>query len=155
MRRGTTKFGLWFVTLDWDDGIIYRVAFLKSGKESPVPPQIRQYLAGKVKVIEGFESIAMQGSDMNTRVYREVCRVPYGSTATYGEIASKVGTSPRVVGRALAHNPTPLIIPCHRIISAHGIGGFTPGIEIKEALLRLEGQNRSKTVTTASGDRRG
>lgn len=144
MRSGTTKFGLWFVKVDWDESTIYRVAFLKNGEESPVPPQIRQYLAGKAMCIEGFESIATRGHGMNARIYRNVCQVPYGSTATYGEIAAMAGTSPRVVGRALAHNPTPLIIPCHRIVSARGIGGFTPGLEIKEALLRLERLNCPK-----------
>ena len=54
--------------------------------------------------------------------------------ATYGEIAGKVSTSPRVVGQAMRRNPTPLVIPCHRIVGKHGIGGFTPSPEIKEAL---------------------
>jgi methylated-DNA-[protein]-cysteine S-methyltransferase len=42
------------------------------------------------------------------------------------------------VGRAMAHNPTPLVIPCHRVVAARGIGGFTPSVEIKEALLAME-----------------
>ena len=59
-------------------------------------------------------------------------------TATYGEIAARVGTSPRVVGQAMARNPTPLIIPCHRIVAVKGIGGFTPPLEIKRDLLAME-----------------
>jgi methylated-DNA-[protein]-cysteine S-methyltransferase len=57
---------------------------------------------------------------------------------TYGEIARLAGTGPRVVGQAMARNPTPLVIPCHRVVAAKGIGGFSPSIEIKEALLALE-----------------
>ena len=67
------------------------------------------------------------------------CReIPYGSTVTYGEIAREVGTSPRAVGQAMARNPTPLVIPCHRVVAADGIGGFSPSVEIKEALLAME-----------------
>ncbi len=75
---------------------------------------------------------------MYGRIYRAVQQVPYGSTSTYGEIASKVGTSPRVVGQAMARNPVPLVIPCHRIVAADGIGGFSSPLEIKEALLAME-----------------
>ena len=75
---------------------------------------------------------------MYSRIYWAVRNVTYGTTATYGEIAEKVSTSPRVVGQAMARNPTPLVIPCHRIVAAHGIGGFSPSVEIKEALLAME-----------------
>ncbi len=63
-----------------------------------------------------------------------------------------VGTSPRVVGRAMANNPTPLVVPCHRIVAAHGIGGFSPAVEIKEALLAMErkGITRQKNNRSAS-----
>ena len=48
------------------------------------------------------------------------------------------GTTPRVVGQAMARNPTPLVIPCHRVVAADGIGGFSPSVEIKEELLAME-----------------
>ena len=83
-------------------------------------------------------TIACEGETVSARIYRAVREVPYGSTATYGQIAAQVGTSPRAVGRAMAHNPTPLVVPCHRIVAANGIGGFTPHLEIKELLLALE-----------------
>jgi methylated-DNA-[protein]-cysteine S-methyltransferase len=67
-----------------------------------------------------------------------VREIPYGSRATYGQIAATVGTSPRVVGRAMAQNPTPLVVPCHRVVAAHGLGGFSPAVEIKEHLLAME-----------------
>jgi methylated-DNA-[protein]-cysteine S-methyltransferase len=83
---------------------------------------------------------------MYSRIYRVVRDVPYGKTATYGEIAEKVSTSPRVVGQAMARNPTPLVIPCHRIVAANGIGGFSPSVEIKEALLAMEKKSLHKLL---------
>jgi methylated-DNA-[protein]-cysteine S-methyltransferase len=84
-----------------------------------------------------------------SRIYRAVQEVEYGATETYGGIAAKVGTSPRVVGRAMAHNPTPLVIPCHRIVAVRGTGGFTPSVEIKEALLAMESTGLQKVQRAA------
>ncbi len=75
------------------------------------------------------------------QVLEEVCRVPYGKTASYGAIARRVGRprSARAVGRAMATNPLPLVIPCHRIIGSRGsLTGFGGGLALKKELLRLE-----------------
>jgi methylated-DNA-[protein]-cysteine S-methyltransferase len=85
-----------------------------------------------------MDTIVCEGETVSARIYRAVREVPYGSTATYGQIAALVGTSPRAVGRAMAHNLTPLVVPCHRIVAADGIGGFSPALEIKELLLARE-----------------
>ena len=74
----------------------------------------------------------------------QVREIPRGKTATYGEIARRVGTSPRVVGQAMARNPTPLVIPCHRVVAADGIGGFSPSVEIKEAPAAMEKKDASQ-----------
>jgi methylated-DNA-[protein]-cysteine S-methyltransferase len=69
-------------------------------------------------------------------------RVPYGRTITYGALAAKVGRprAARAVGQALAHNPVPLVVPCHRVIAAGGgLGGFGGGLALKRRLLALEG----------------
>jgi len=77
------------------------------------------------------------------RVLGYVARIPRGETRTYGEVARALGTGPRAVGRALGANPTPLLIPCHRVVASDGIGGFSgPGIGMKRRLLRLEGRVR-------------
>jgi methylated-DNA-[protein]-cysteine S-methyltransferase len=76
--------------------------------------------------------------ELYSSIYRRVREVPYGKTATYKEIGIDCGTSPRVVGQAMSRNPTPLIVPCHRIVSKSGPGGFTPSPEIKVALLGME-----------------
>jgi methylated-DNA-[protein]-cysteine S-methyltransferase len=92
-----------------------------------------------------MESVAIHDDTVYSRIYRLVREIPRGKTATYGEIARRAGTSPRVVGQAMARNPTPLVIPCHRVVAAHGIGGFSPSVEIKVVLLEIEKKVRRRT----------
>ncbi len=78
------------------------------------------------------------------RVLQEIARIPFGEVRKYGEIAHKLNTSPRAVGNACRRNPIPLIIPCHRVVAANGIGGYEgmrsgPRLAIKIQLLRHEG----------------
>jgi methylated-DNA-[protein]-cysteine S-methyltransferase len=103
-----------------------------------VPPSFIRYCAGKEESFQSLQSVATSYPTIFGRIYHEVIMVPYGETATYGEIAGKVSTSPRVVGQAMRRNPTPLVVPCHRIVGKHGLGGFTPSPDIKEALILME-----------------
>jgi methylated-DNA-[protein]-cysteine S-methyltransferase len=135
---GSCRFGLWFVHVWWSGTTVHRVRFAKTGIPGEVPGLIRQYCSGQVTSLLSLDSNAINDDTVYGRIYRAVQQVPYGSVSTYGGIAAKVGTSPRVVGQAMAHNPTPLVIPCHRILAAHDIGGFSPSIDIKEALLAME-----------------
>ena len=64
--------------------------------------------------------------------------IPAGETSTYGEIARQLGTSARAMGQALGANPLPLLIPCHRVVAADGIGGFACGLRWKKKLLQFE-----------------
>jgi len=76
------------------------------------------------------------------RVLGELARVPYGRTATYGELAARVGNprAARAVGTVMNRNPIPIVLPCHRVVGAGGsLVGYGGGLERKEALLRLEG----------------
>ena len=78
------------------------------------------------------------------RVLDQLQQIPYGETRSYGDIAKILKTSPRAVGNACRNNPLPIIIPCHRVVAANGIGGYdgaTQGetLDIKYYLLRLEG----------------
>jgi len=141
---GSCRLGLWYVHVWWAGDTIHRVRFSTTGLSGPVPVPIQQFCAGRVSDLSGLASIACEGDTPYARIYRAVRGVPYGSTATYGEIAVMVGTSPRAVGQAMARNPTPLVIPCHRIVAAHGIGGFSPALEIKELLLSLEKKGLEK-----------
>jgi O-6-methylguanine DNA methyltransferase len=85
-----------------------------------------------------LRSAATEPDIQYSRIYREVQEIPYGDTSTYGEIARKLGTSPRLVGLAMKRNPTPLLVPCHRVVAKDGLGGFTPDTGIKEQLQALE-----------------
>ncbi len=78
-------------------------------------------------------------------VLRTTSAIPYGSVATYGEVARRVGRpgAARAVGRALGGNPLPIVIPCHRVVRAGGeAGGYAGGTERKQHLLRLEAGRR-------------
>jgi methylated-DNA-[protein]-cysteine S-methyltransferase len=105
---------------------------------------VKKYCAGHNVDLTVFDSVAIHGTPLYNRIYQEVRAVPYGSTATYSEIAARSGTIPRVVGQAMARNITPLVIPCHRIVGTHGIGGFSPSVEIKEMLLAMEQKTMRK-----------
>lgn len=76
-------------------------------------------------------------------VMREMAAIPYGETRTYGEIAEAIDSSPVAVGQACGRNPVPLVVPCHRVVGADSLGGFSGGGEnglaAKEALLEREG----------------
>lgn len=85
-----------------------------------------------------------EGTDFQKKVWHELLNIPLGETCTYGEIAKKLNSSPRAVGNACRKNPIQIVIPCHRVISAKGIGGYageTVGqqINIKSWLLNHEG----------------
>jgi len=138
MIGGSCRLGLWYVHVWWSGETIYRVRFASTGLPGPVPAQIQKYCAGHRVDLSGLRTVACDGDSASSRIYSAVRKIPYGSTATYGDIARQIGTSPRAVGRAMAHNPTPIVVPCHRVVAAGGIGGFTPAVEIKEQLLGLE-----------------
>jgi methylated-DNA-[protein]-cysteine S-methyltransferase len=143
---GSCRFGLWYVHVWWNDTAVQRLRFSTTGLAGEVPPLIRKYCGGQPVDCSALDSFALHDDTMYGRIYRAVREVPYGRTATYGEIAEKISTSPRVVGQAMARNPTPLVIPCHRIIAANGIGGFSPSVEIKEALLAMEKKGLHKLL---------
>ena len=141
MKEGACRFGLWWVHVTWNNDTVYRVRFKPQGEDSPIPLPIRRYLRGKTADLTEIKTVATEEGAPFYQIYRAVQDVPYGSTCTYGDIASACGTSARVVGTAMKRNPTPLIVPCHRIVSSSGIGGFTPDVEIKKSLQKLEWGN--------------
>ncbi len=84
------------------------------------------------------------GTDHEQRVWREMCRIPYGATATYGQIATAIRSAPRAIGRACGANPIPIIVPCHRVTaSGGGLGGYSGagGGVTKKFLLALEARH--------------
>jgi len=83
----------------------------------------------------------VSGSDFQRAVCDAMRAIPFGETRTYGEIARALGVPAQAVGQACGANPIPVIIPCHRVLGAASLGGFSGsgGIETKVALLRHEG----------------
>ena len=85
--------------------------------------------------------LSPRGTEFQLRVWRELCRVGYGQTVTYGELARRVGCrSAQAVGNALGRNPVLIMIPCHRVLAASGLGGFAAGLDRKVSLLQTEGR---------------
>ncbi len=89
---------------------------------------------------DGRIAVRPKGTAFQQRVWQALLNIPYGKTVSYGELARMVGCkSAQAVGQAVGANPVALLIPCHRVIAAHGqIGGYAYGIEIKKRLLELE-----------------
>lgn len=87
--------------------------------------------------------LAQQGTPFQQRVWQAIAAIPCGQTRTYGELASQIGSGPRAVANACGANHLPLVIPCHRVVAKHGIGGFMQGkrngLLIKQWLLHHEG----------------
>ncbi len=88
--------------------------------------------------------IDLQGTPFQRRVWQALRRIESGHTRTYGELARELGTSPRALGGACRANPCPIVVPCHRVVAADGLGGFagdTSGrkLVVKRWLLEHEG----------------
>ncbi len=88
--------------------------------------------------------LAPAGTPYRRRVWDALCAIPPGETRTYGDIARIAGGSPRSVGTANGTNPIPILIPCHRVVAANGIGGYSggDGLPTKRFLLSLETRAR-------------
>ena len=83
-----------------------------------------------------------EGTPFQMEVWRELQKIPYGTVISYGKLASRIGRpkASRAVGAANGSNPIPIVIPCHRVIGSNGkMTGYGGGVQIKEALLKLEG----------------
>ena len=119
--------------------------------EAPPPAHVRHAIDGIIALLGGekrdLTDIAIDDSkqsDFNKRVYAIVRKVPPGATMTYGEVAESLGDKAlsRDVGQAMGQNPTPLIMPCHRVLAAGGkTGGFSASgvVVTKLRLLTIEG----------------
>jgi methylated-DNA-[protein]-cysteine S-methyltransferase len=68
--------------------------------------------------------LLIQGTPFQRRLWAALCEIPRGRTLTYGELARRLGAEPRAVGQACGDNRLPIVIPCHRVVAANGIGGF-------------------------------
>ena len=104
--------------------------------------QLAEYFAGDRK--DFSLPLHLSGTEFQVQVLKELQRIPYGETTSYGDIAARIGRpkAVRAVGAANGRNPIPIIIPCHRVIGSTGnLTGFGGGLDTKAALLRLEAEN--------------
>lgn len=88
--------------------------------------------------------IELEGTPYQQGVWRKLREIPAGETLTYGQLAAQIGSGARAVGNACRANPCPLVVPCHRVVAANGLGGFAGErsgrkLEIKRWLLLHEG----------------
>ena len=139
---GDALAGLWF------DGQKYFASTLAPAHEERELPVFAEaerwlniYFSGRAP--DFTPKLVLRGTSFRKAVWEMLAAVPYGETATYGEIAERMGLpgrSARAVGGAVGHNPVSLIIPCHRILGAGGcLTGYAGGVARKRKLLQLEG----------------
>ena len=117
-----------------------------SGKNAEaLEKQLDAYFSGKI--VEFSAQMELHGTEFQRAVWQACAKIPHGETRTYGELAKAIGNpkAVRAVGLALGQNPIPIIIPCHRVIGKNGkLTGFAGGLDVKQALLKLEKQEFKK-----------
>lgn len=114
-----------------------RIPALASPSNVPAIRWLDCYFSGREP--DFIPPLEPQGTPFQRRVWQELLKVPYGQTVTYGELARRIGCrSAQAVGQALNRNPIAIIVPCHRVVAASGLGGYAYGLEIKRKLLNLE-----------------
>ena len=141
---------LGILTLREEDGRLVRVEFgntLGKGEtpgEAPVlketAAQLKEYFEGRRKTFD--VPCAPAGTAFQQTVWQALCKIPYGETRTYRDVAVAAGSPKgyRAVGLANNKNPIPILIPCHRVIGADGsLTGYAGGLSAKQILLELEG----------------
>jgi methylated-DNA-[protein]-cysteine S-methyltransferase len=141
------------LTLIADEAGLREINFPQNGQPAPadsgreedgskfidVIRQLRAYFAGELEIFD--LPLAPKGTPFQQKVWSELCKISYGETISYGELARRTGNpnASRAVGLANGSNPIPIIIPCHRVIGSNGkLTGYGGGLEIKEKLLALE-----------------
>lgn len=101
--------------------------------------QLSEYFTGRRTHFD--IELSMEGTDFQKRVWKELQRIPFGETRSYGELAREIKSpkAARAVGAANGRNPLSIIVPCHRVVGASGsLTGFAGGLEVKQSLLNHE-----------------
>lgn len=133
-----------------DEGAVTAIRFLPSGDAGApasafavqVAEQLDQYFANPRFVFT--VPVRLTGTAFQQQLWQALRAIPVGEVRRYGELSTQLDSSARAVGGACRHNPVPVIVPCHRVVSASGDGGFAgavdgPLMNIKRWLLRHEG----------------
>lgn len=144
VRRDGTVIRIGFAPLeDWGDEYVAEENKYACGEAEY---QLDEYFAGRLRRFT--LDLAFEGTEFHRMVWQRLRKINYGDVITYGEIARKIGKkdAARAVGNAVASNPIPIVVPCHRVVPASGeIGNYAvrtlngSGAEAKRSLLALEG----------------
>ena len=114
---------------------------------APFKEAIRQLEAYFEARLKDFDlPLVLDGTEFQLLVWRNLRKIPYGETVSYGQLARRIGSpdAARAVGLANGSNPIPIIIPCHRVIGSNGsLTGFGGGLPVKKKLLALESRQLS------------
>lgn len=133
--------GLWIAGQKYHGRAIYKLSAYENLAVFNVAKKwLDAYFAGHTPKISDLP-LMPRGTEFQTKVWRALCNIPYGKTTTYGEIAKKLNQpkSARAIGAAVGRNPISIIIPCHRVMGAHGAAvGYAGGIDNKIKLLHHE-----------------
>ncbi|VAW50194.1 Methylated-DNA--protein-cysteine methyltransferase [hydrothermal vent metagenome] len=140
------------IGLKFEESKLIRVEYLnnksikipKNKIAEKVKNKIEKYLKSSSKAKKLNIDVQLNVTPFQKKVLDQLQKIPYGETRTYGEIAKILKTSPRAVGNACRNNPVPIVIPCHRVLAANGIGGYDGAksgalLNIKRDLLKKEG----------------
>jgi len=144
------------VTVSEEDGAIVALDW-GWGRDQTATPLLRRACDELHAYFDGELSrfdlpLAPAGTAYRKRVWQALCEIPYGETRSYAVIAALTGGSARSVGQANADNPIPIIIPCHRVVAATHLGGYSggDGLDTKRALLALESWARLRLAAGAA-----
>ena len=132
-----------YVEVVWD-GKLKSIRFTRSKTQLPerktlqVSFELEEYFEG-TRTVFSCECDISGLSQFTRRILEETRKIEFGETITYSELARNIGSRAyRAVGNALSCNPFPIVIPCHRVVAKNGIGGYSPGVDIKARLLEFE-----------------
>lgn len=138
---------------------IRRLAYINNQYQDCIPTrglaaqiyqQINEYF--QLVRIEFDLPIDIEGTHFQKRVWKQVAKIPYSESQTYGDIAKAIDSGPRAVGNACRRNPIPIIIPCHRVVKKSSMGGYCGSlvgreIQQKDWLLRHEANVTSSDIS--------
>ena len=146
MGAGCLDTPLGSLTIESDEGFIRRLRWDDSGRDGHATPEIGAGLAQLRAYFDGTLTdfdlpLYPEGSEFQRAVCAQMQAIPFGETRTYGELSKVLDAPAQAIGNACGGNSIPVIIPCHRVLGASGLGGFSGqgGVETKVWLLKHEG----------------
>jgi methylated-DNA-[protein]-cysteine S-methyltransferase len=144
----TTPRGLVRLAYPGEEGVLEQLSTRISPRVLEAPAkldrihrQLDEYFDGRLRRFRFDLDWTLVGP-FGRRILSATAKIPYGTVASYGDVAARTGhpRASRAAGNALGSNPIPIVVPCHRVVRSGGaLGGYTGGLERKEFLLRLEG----------------